>query len=44
KRIYALVGGFHLRCASPFTLWRVRRFLQEQKPEKLCGCHCTGKG
>ncbi|MGK7488667.1 MBL fold metallo-hydrolase, partial [Salmonella enterica] len=41
-RIYALVGGFHLRCASPFTMWRVRRFLQEQKPEKLCGCHCTG--
>ncbi|HAS1853220.1 TPA: MBL fold metallo-hydrolase, partial [Salmonella enterica subsp. enterica] len=29
-------------CASPFTLWRVRRFLQEHKPEKLCGCHCTG--
>ncbi|ECF5918047.1 MBL fold metallo-hydrolase [Salmonella enterica subsp. salamae] len=42
KRIYALVGGFHLRCASPLTLWRVRRFLQEQKTEKLCGCHCTG--
>lgn len=42
NRLYALVGGFHLRCASPFTLWRVRRFLNEQKPEKLCGCHCTG--
>lgn len=41
-RIYALIGGFHLRCASPRTLWQVRRFLNQQKPEKLMGCHCTG--
>ncbi|WP_269935214.1 MBL fold metallo-hydrolase [Serratia liquefaciens] len=41
-RIHALIGGFHLRCASPRTLWRVRHFLHQQKPEKLMGCHCTG--
>jgi len=42
NRIHALIGGFHLRCASPRTLWRVRDFLNQQKPDKLMGCHCTG--
>ncbi|WP_413713879.1 MBL fold metallo-hydrolase [Serratia marcescens] len=41
-RIHALIGGFHLRCASPRTLWRVRRFLRQYQPEKIMGCHCTG--
>lgn len=42
NKIHALIGGFHLRCASPHTIWQVRRFLNQQKPEKLMGCHCTG--
>ncbi|MFI8415998.1 MBL fold metallo-hydrolase [Serratia sp. NPDC078593] len=42
ERIHALIGGFHLRCASPFTLRRVRQFLQQHQPEKIMGCHCTG--
>ncbi|AZT39640.1 MBL fold metallo-hydrolase (plasmid) [Salmonella enterica subsp. enterica serovar Karamoja] len=42
ERIHALIGGFHLRCASPLTLWRTRRFLSRQKPDTLYGCHCTG--
>lgn len=42
-RIHALMGGFHFRSASPWTLWRVRQFLQQQQPDKLMGCHCTGR-
>jgi 7,8-dihydropterin-6-yl-methyl-4-(beta-D-ribofuranosyl)aminobenzene 5'-phosphate synthase len=41
--IHALFGGFHLRCASPLKLLEVRRFLRNQKPDKIMGCHCTGK-
>lgn len=40
--IHALFGGFHLRCASPQVLWQVRQFLNQQKPDKIMGCHCTG--
>lgn len=42
NQIYALIGGFHLRCASPLTLWQTRQFLRQQKPEKIMACHCTG--
>ncbi|KAB0592743.1 MULTISPECIES: MBL fold metallo-hydrolase [Edwardsiella] len=43
NHIHALFGGFHLRCASPRNLWEVRQFLHRQKPDKIMGCHCTGK-
>ncbi|CNH78118.1 metallo-beta-lactamase superfamily protein [Yersinia massiliensis] len=42
NHIHALFGGFHLRCASPRLLWQVRQFLNQQKPDKIMGCHCTG--
>lgn len=42
NKIHALIGGFHLRCASPRLIWQVRQFLNQQKPDKLMGCHCTG--
>lgn len=42
KKIYALIGGFHLRCALPWELLCVRRFLEQQQITKLMGCHCTG--
>lgn len=42
NKIHALIGGFHLRCASPRLLWQVRHFLSQQKPDKIMGCHCTG--
>jgi 7,8-dihydropterin-6-yl-methyl-4-(beta-D-ribofuranosyl)aminobenzene 5'-phosphate synthase len=42
KRIYAIIGGFHLRYASPRRLIEVRRFLQQIKPRWVMGCHCTG--
>lgn len=41
-RIHALIGGFHLRCASPRTLWHVRRFCGSISRKKIMGCHCTG--
>lgn len=44
KRIYALVGGFHLRCASPFTLWRVRRFLQDKNLKNYAVVTVQGPG
>ncbi|RJL52980.1 MBL fold metallo-hydrolase [Pectobacterium carotovorum] len=43
NHIHALFGGFHLRCASPRKLWGVRQFLCHLKPDKIMGCHCTGK-
>lgn len=42
KQVYALVGGFHLRSASPHHLLRVRRFLRQLNIQKIMGCHCTG--
>lgn len=42
NRVHALIGGFHLRCASPRSLWQSRQFLQQLKPDKIMGCHCTG--
>lgn len=41
-KVHAIIGGFHLRSASPRTLWQVRRFLGQLKPDKVMGCHCTG--
>ncbi|POT57534.1 MBL fold metallo-hydrolase [Citrobacter amalonaticus] len=41
-RVYAIVGGLHLRSASPFTLWKTRRYLRELNPAHIFACHCTG--
>lgn len=41
-KVHAIIGGFHLRSASLRTLWQVRQFLQQLKPDKVMGCHCTG--
>jgi len=43
NHIHAIFGGFHLRCASPRKLWAVRQFLHGLQPDKIMGCHCTGK-
>lgn len=42
EKVHALIGGFHLRSALPHTLWQVRQFLQQLKPDKIMACHCTG--
>lgn len=43
NRVYALIGGFHLRAASPLRLIRLKAFLRELAPEHVLGCHCTGR-
>ncbi|TQI80622.1 7,8-dihydropterin-6-yl-methyl-4-(beta-D-ribofuranosyl)aminobenzene 5'-phosphate synthase [Serratia fonticola] len=42
NRIYALIGGLHLRYASPQRLLKIQRFLSQIQPEQVMGCHCTG--
>lgn len=42
NQVYALIGGFHLRCASPSTLLSTKKLIAEQRIEKVMGCHCTG--
>ena len=41
-RIYAIIGGFHLRRASPLAIVKIRRFLNTQHTALIIGCHCTG--
>jgi len=43
KHVYAIIGGLHLRTASPRKLIHLRKFLKITKPEKIMGCHCTGR-
>lgn len=43
SRVHALIGGFHLRSASPRTLWQVRKYLLELQPASIIACHCTGR-
>ncbi|VFS83802.1 Uncharacterised protein [Raoultella planticola] len=43
ENIYAVIGGLHLRTASPLKLINLMKFLREIKPEKIMGCHCTGR-
>ncbi|WEF30252.1 MBL fold metallo-hydrolase [Klebsiella aerogenes] len=42
ERVYAVVGGLHLRTASVGKVLQVRRFLQQLRVEKIMACHCTG--
>ena len=43
ERVYAIIGGFHLRSASPLKLYKLKKFLRKIKPEIVMGCHCTGR-
>ncbi len=43
ENIYAVIGGLHLRTASPLKLINIMKFLREINPEKIMGCHCTGR-
>ena len=42
KRIYAVIGGFHLIWASDDHLNRVANSFNDINPEIVCGMHCTG--
>ncbi|MEQ4986889.1 MBL fold metallo-hydrolase [Proteus sp. fly-1089] len=39
-QIQAIVGGLHLRCATPFALERAKKAID--KNIDVYGCHCTG--
>lgn len=39
-RIQAIVGGLHLRCATPAALWRAKNAIDADT--QVYGCHCTG--
>ena len=43
ERVYAIIGGFHLRSAFPLKLYKLKKFLRKIKPEIVMGCHCTGR-
>ncbi|UTH74746.1 MBL fold metallo-hydrolase [Chromobacterium sp. IIBBL 290-4] len=40
--VRAVIGGFHLRSASPLRVWQVRRYFQRQTEPQLFACHCSG--
>lgn len=40
SQIQAIVGGLHLRCATPFALQRAKKAID--KNIDVYGCHCTG--
>lgn len=42
QQIYAIIGGLHLRSAPPWVIGRLKRFLHQQKVQKIMACHCTG--
>ncbi|MFA5074177.1 MAG: MBL fold metallo-hydrolase [Nitrospirota bacterium] len=41
-RIAAILGGFHLKNASPDRLEKTCSVLRDLKPEMIVPCHCTG--
>lgn len=42
-RVHAIIGGLHLRTASPQKLMKTRKLLAELQPDIVMGCHCTGE-
>ncbi|OWY39673.1 hypothetical protein CEK28_06460 [Xenophilus sp. AP218F] len=42
SRVRAVIGGFHLRSASPLQVWRARRYFQSQSAPALYACHGSG--
>ncbi|OTA21014.1 Ribonuclease BN [Xenorhabdus beddingii] len=42
EKIYAIIGGLHLRYASPFKLLMIRKYLKKEKVQHVYACHCSG--
>jgi 7,8-dihydropterin-6-yl-methyl-4-(beta-D-ribofuranosyl)aminobenzene 5'-phosphate synthase len=42
QKIRAIIGGFHLRSASPERLARTIDALRQLEPDMVVPCHCTG--
>jgi len=43
QKIRAIIGGFHLRHASPDRLARTVAALRQMEPDLVVPCHCTGE-
>jgi len=43
EKVYAVMGGFHLKDAGEERLRRTIEDLVKFSPEMICPCHCTGK-
>lgn len=43
KKVYAVIGGFHLRSASKQAIKCVADYFQTQEIRIVHGCHCTGR-
>ncbi|MDX7990022.1 MBL fold metallo-hydrolase [Xenorhabdus littoralis] len=42
KKVYAVIGGLHLRYASPFKLLTIRKFIKKENIQHVYACHCSG--
>ncbi|OGY41071.1 MAG: hypothetical protein A2Y82_01530 [Candidatus Buchananbacteria bacterium RBG_13_36_9] len=42
KKVYLVIGGFHLRDASVFDLKEIIKDFQELGVQRLAPCHCSG--
>jgi len=43
EKVYAIIGGFHLKDASEEKIRRTVKDLAAFNPELICPCHCTGR-
>lgn len=43
ERVYAVIGGLHLKFSSPQRAAALGMYLQQEEVESLFACHCTGK-
>ncbi|CDL81620.1 MBL fold metallo-hydrolase [Xenorhabdus szentirmaii] len=42
EKVYAVIGGLHLRRASPFKLLEVRKYIKKENISHIYACHCSG--
>jgi 7,8-dihydropterin-6-yl-methyl-4-(beta-D-ribofuranosyl)aminobenzene 5'-phosphate synthase len=42
NKIFAVIGGFHLKDSDTAVIDKTIEFLKKDKIEKICPCHCTG--
>ncbi|MDE9454246.1 MBL fold metallo-hydrolase [Xenorhabdus bovienii] len=41
-QVYAVIGGLHLRYASPFKLLPIRKYIKKENIQHVYACHCSG--
>ncbi|MDR0219124.1 MAG: MBL fold metallo-hydrolase [Enterobacteriaceae bacterium] len=42
NKIYAVIGGLHLRYASPIKLLSIRKYIKKENIQHVYACHCSG--